>query len=368
MLGICISLAAPNPEKVPKKEPPSGSATPAEQLMVTSGFSVSLLRSANTNEGSWISMAVDNKGRLYISPQQDERPLLRITLTRKGEVAKVEPIPAPVKQAMGMCWAHNSLYVSAHGPDGTGLYRLIDSNHNDRFDTNEVHFLKKFGGEGEHGYHAVVEGPDGMIYVMNGNHTKVPDDISTNSPHRNFREDHLLLRQWDANGHAVGILAPGGYVLRTDADGKEWDLVLAGFRNSYDFDFNRDGEMFTFDSDMEWDWGLPWYRPTRILHSVVGGEYGWRSGAGKLPDYYADSLPAAVDIGIGCPTGVKFGTKSNFPKKYQQSLFAMDWSYGRLFAVHLNEQGASYSGDYEEFVKGKPLNLTDMEFGKDGAM
>ena len=91
MLGICISLAAPKTEKVPKKEPPSGSATPAEQLMVTSGFSVSLLRSANTNEGSWISMAVDNKGRLYISPQQDERPLLRITLTRKGEVANEVP-------------------------------------------------------------------------------------------------------------------------------------------------------------------------------------------------------------------------------------------------------------------------------------
>jgi putative heme-binding domain-containing protein len=366
LFGIGSLSAQPQVKK--PKPGPSGMATPAEQLIVAAGFQVELLRSAATNEGSWISMAVDPQGRLIISPQQDARPLLRVTLTKAGHVAKVEPIPAPVRQAMGMCYAHDSLYVNGHGPAGTGLYRLKDANRNDQFDTNEIHFLKKFAGEGEHGYHAVVAGPDGMIYVMNGNHTKVPEGISPNSPHQNYQEDHLLPRQWDGNGHAVGILSPGGHVLRTDPEGKNWELILAGFRNSYDFDFNAAGEMFTFDSDMEWDWGLPWYRPTRITHNVSGGEYGWRSGAGKWPEYYADSLPAAVNIGLGSPTGVKFGAASKFPRKYQKALFAMDWAYGRIFAVHLQEQGASYTGDYEVFVKGKPLNVTDLEFGKDGTM
>ena len=367
MLDVCTLHAQPK-VKNPRKVPPTGPATPAETLTLPAGFQVELLRSAGTNEGSWICMTIDPKGRLIISPQQNERPLLRVTLTKDGQVDKVETIPAPVMQAMGMCYAHDSLYVNAQGPQGTGLYRLVDANHNDRFDTNEVHFLKKFQGEGEHGYHAVVEGPDGMIYVMNGNHTKVPEGISTNSPHRNYGEDLFLPRLWDANGHAVGILAPGGYVARTDPQGKHWDLMLAGFRNQYDFDFNADGEMFTFDSDMEWDWGLPWYRPTRILHCVTGGEYGWRSGSSNEPEYYADTLPATIDIGLGSPTGVKFGTKSKFPKKYQQALFAMDWSYGRIVAVHLKPEGASYTGEYEEFVKGKPLNVSDLEFGKDGAM
>lgn len=350
------------------KAPQPKEATPAEGLTAMPGFKVELLRSSEPGEGSWISMTVDHKGRLIISPQDDKQPLLRLTLARNGQVEKIEPIPAPMRQAMGMCYAHDSLYVNGHGPDGTGLYRLVDKNHNDRFDTNEVHLIKTFKGEGEHGYHAVVAGPDGMIYVMNGNHTKVPDRISTNSPHKNYGEDLLLPRMWDANGHAVGILAPGGYVVRTDPEGKKWELMLAGFRNQYDFDFNTDGEMFTFDSDMEWDWGMPWYRPTRIIHCVTGGEYGWRSGSSNEPEYYADTLPAAVNIGLGSPTGVKFGTKSKFPKKYQQALFAMDWSYGRIIAVHLKPQGASYTGDMEEFVKGKPLNVTDLEFGKDGAM
>src|ERR1043165_4052848 len=46
----------------------------------------------------------------------------------------------------------------------------------------------------------------------------------------------------------------------------------------------------------------------------------------------------------------------------------MDWSYGRIMAVHMTPQGASYTGTFETFVRGKPLNVTDFEFGKDGAM
>ncbi|MCL4787675.1 MAG: c-type cytochrome [Verrucomicrobia bacterium] len=343
-------------------------ATPAESIAVLPGFKIELLHSAQPNEGSWICMTVDHKGRLIISPQRDDQPLLRVMLTQGGQIQKIEPVPAPVRQAMGLCYAHDSLYVNGHGPSGTGLYRLIDRNRNDQFDAEEVRFLKRFEGEGEHGYHAVVEGPDGMIYVMNGNHTKVPEGISLASPHRNYQEDLLLPRQWDAGGHAVGILAPGGYIVRTDRDGKKWELLLAGFRNSYDFDFNADGEIFTFDSDMEWDWGMPWYRPTRINHCVSAAEFGWRSGTGKWPEYYPDSLPATVNIGIGSPTGVKFGTKSQFPEKYRNALYAMDWSYGRILAVHLQPDGASYAGSYESFVKGKPLNVSDLEFGADGAM
>src|SRR5689334_7166148 len=113
-------------------------ATSAESLTVAPGFKVELLHSAERNEGSWICMAVDNKGRLIISPQSDAQPLLRVSLSREGQVSSIEPIPAPLHQAMGLLYAHDSLYVNGNGPNGTGLYRLMDTNHNDRFDTNEV--------------------------------------------------------------------------------------------------------------------------------------------------------------------------------------------------------------------------------------
>lgn len=121
---------------------------------------------------------------------------------------------------------------------------------------------------------------------------------------------------------------------------------------------------------------MPWYRPVRVNHCVSGAEFGWRSGTGKWPAFYEDSL-GAIDIGIGCPTGVGNGIGAKFPAKYQKAIFIQDWTFGRLIAVHLQPQGSSYTGTFENFVAPagltgegpkKPLNLTDMVIGNDGAM
>ena len=149
---------------------------------------------------------------------------------------------------------------------------------------------------------------------------------------------------WDAGGHAVGIMAPGGWICRTDPEGKAWELVSSGFRNEYDIAFSPEGELFTYDADMEWDVGTPWYRPTRVNHVTSGSEFGWRSGTGKWPDFYPDSLSSVVDIGPGSPTGIVFGTGAAFPEKYQRALFISDWSYGIIYAVHMKEEGGSFVG------------------------
>ncbi len=127
--------------------------------------------------------------------------------------------------------------------------------------------------------------------------------------------------------------------------------------------------MFTYDSDMEWDVNLPWYRPTRVLHATSGSDFGYRNGAGKWPPYYIDSLPPVVNVGPGSPTGVTFGYGAKFPPKYQDALYLCDWSYGKLYALHLTPSGATYTGELEEFVAGTPLALTDVVVNpKDGAM
>jgi putative heme-binding domain-containing protein len=362
--------AAPPAKPLPQKR----EATPADALSVPPGFKVELLHTAEPTEGSWINLAKDNKGRLITGGQRGHATL-RFTL-KDGKVEKVEKLTLPISEIMGVTYAFDSLYVVGSGPGGAyGLFRCRDTKGEDQYD--DVKLLKNFGSGGEHGAHAVVAGPDGKIYCINGNHTKVPEGMSPNSPHRNYAEDHLLPRQWDGNGHAAGILAPGGYVLRTDPDGKEWELLLAGFRNAYDIAFNPDGELFTFDSDMEWDWGMPWYRPIRVNHCVSAAEFGWRSGTGKWPAYYPDSLPAVVDVGVGSPTGVTNGIGAKFPAKYQKAVYVLDWTYGRLIAVHLTPKGSTYTAEIENFVAPKglkgegrkyPLPLTDAVIGEDGAM
>lgn len=372
-------------------------ATPAEKVTVAPGFKVELLKSATKDDGSWVSMAIDDKGRLYISSQgnvpggsfkKDSKwaGLVRVTLDAKGQIAKWEQVPLPIGDSMGMLWAFNSLYVSGNGPEGRGIYRLKDTDGDDVLDSAPL-WKAVPGGNGEHGAHALVLGPDGKsIYIAHGNSTPLVDKIDQESAFKNYAEDILLPRIMDPVATFFDKLkSPYGYVLRTDENGATWDLMAGGFRNQYDIDFNAEGELFTYDSDMEWDVGLPWYRPTRVLHIIPGGEYGFREGNQKMPEYFADTLPASVDIGLGCPTGVKFGTKSNFPLKYRRAFYIMDWTFGRLLAVHLTPKGASYtaknplknynhpvgpesSDEVEVFLTGKGMPLTDLEFGQDGAM
>jgi putative heme-binding domain-containing protein len=349
----------------------SAKATPAEDIKVLPGFKVELIRNSELGEGSWVSMTIDPKGRLIISPQGSE-PMLRVTLDGDGKVAKLEPLKTPVTGAMGLLYANDALYVNGVGPEGYHLYRLTDTDGDDQFD--KVELLRRWqssgsdGGNGEHGAHGIVKGPDGKLYIVCGNFIDVPKDVAPNSPVRNYADDTVLPRMEDGNGFGAGRQPPGGFVLRVDRDGKNAELFAAGQRNTYDIAFSPQGELFGFDSDMEWDWGTPWYRPIRIYHIVSGADQGFREGSGKWPEYYQDSLPAVVNVGIGSPTGVRFGTGAKFPARYQRALYAMDWTYGRIIAVHLKQKGASYTGNFETLLRGKPLNLTDFEIGRDGAM
>ena len=319
-------------------------------------------------QGSWVSMAVDDKGRLYCA-DQGKQGIYRIAL-KDGQPTKVERIPAAISSAHGMLWALDSLYVVVNGGGigghGSGLYRVTDSNSDDQLD--RVQSLRKLQGRGEHGPHAVVLAPDGeSLFVLGGNHTQTPNP-ETSAVILNYAEDQLLPRMTDARGHARNIKAPGGWIAQTDLEGKSWRLYSTGFRNQYDIAFNADGEMFTYDSDMEWDSGTPWYRPTRIYHCTSGSEFGWRTGTGKFPAWYPDVLPPALDVGPGSPTGVVSGLGAAFPSKYQHALYAFDWTYGTIYAVHLSPEGSSYRAEKEEFITGIPLHVTDGVIGKDGAL
>ncbi len=345
------------------------------EIQLVPGFKAELLYTVpKDQQGSWVAMTEDDKGRLITSDQYGG--IYRVTLPAAGKSdgIKVEPLTlpngtsgTPLGGAHGLLYAFNSLYLMNNEMADKGLWRLKDTNGDDQFDKAEL--VRKCDGGSEHGPHGIVLGPDGnSIYFVSGNHTKLPENLDYSRPFA-IGEDHLITRLWDANGHARGILAPGGYVCKTDPEGKRVELFAGGFRNQYDIAFDANGELFTFDSDMEWDMGTPWYMPTRINHIVSGGDYGWRSGAGRWPSYYADSLPAVVDIGPGSPTGTVFGTGAKFPEKYQRAMYALDWTYGTMWAIHFKPDGASFKAEKEEFVAGKPMPFTDAIIRReDGAM
>lgn len=364
--------AEPEAKLLPEPPAPDHPRTP-EGLMVKDGFLVEKLYDVpKKTQGSWVAICAGPDGSLFASDQYKNKEGKSLYQIKPPAVddhdGETEVIAHPVSLngAQGLCYAFGNLYIMESGK-GNGFTKLIDSDGDGLYDSKKL-LLGMYGG-GEHSTHAIVPTADGTgFYLVAGNMSPLPELQASRPVKDLWDEDHVLAQNPDGRGHARGVRAPGGWIVRVNPDGSDATLICAGFRNQYDIGVHPNGEVFAYDADMEWDLGQPWYRPTRINHAVSGAEFGWRNGSGKWPTYYEDSLPAVVEIGPGSPVGVTFGTGADFPTQYQKAMFILDWTYGTIYAVHIQPDGATYNGTIEPFVLGKPLPVTDVAIADDGNM
>ena len=334
-------------------------ATPPSSIRVAEGFEIELLRSAQEGESSWISLTFDAQGDILIG--LDDRGVARLRMKTAREDIPFERLEGTedMRHIRGILYAHDSIYLTA--TDSQEIYRLKDRDGDGQYEEKKLLQKLAYNSRFGHGMNQIVLGPDGMLYFVIGNDVVFPDTITAQSTYLVARNDWLLPYYND-----VGQDDRVGYIAKVDPEGKTWTILAGGFRNPFDMAFNREGEMFTWDADMEWDVGLPWYRPTRLNHIVLGGEYGWRWGTGKWPAWFPDSLPSTLDTGYSSPTGLVFCDQSNWPEEFKDRLLMADWQLGRIFLVSLTPQGATYSADSELFAEGGPFNVCDMTFGPDG--
>ena len=339
----------------------AGAATDPHTFQTLPGFQVKLLRSALPEEDSWIALDFDPQGRLVVA--REKQGLLRFTLSSQ-RVEHVQVIENTLKECRGLLHAHGYLFVNAN--NSKGLYRLKDADDDGVFEERTL-LLATEGGVG-HGRNQMTLGPDGLIYIAHGDDVGLPSSLDRASPVLRMPDDLLLSTGDPSKPRSVARHARVGQVLQTDKDGSFFSLFAGGLRNPMDLAFDEKGHLFTYDADMERDIGAPWYHPTRVLHLVPGGDFGWRRGEGNLPLYSMDSLASVVDIGVGSPTGVKFGTRSRFPEQYRRAFFIADWAYGRMIAVHEPTSLKAAPATWEVFLSARPFNVTDFTFGSDGAM
>ena len=326
-------------------------------------------------QGSWVSLTVDDRGRL-------------IACDQNGALYRIEPSPA--RRRSDADQGREDPDDRRHGPGAAvpstanctscmnGQHRRASAractgsatrDNDDQFDRIEQ--LRVFNGDGEHGPHAVVLGPDGksLYFVLRQLHGAAAA-TTARSCRRGGAKTNSCRGSPTRMGHANDIKAPGGWIARTDLDGNNLELVSVGYRNMYDIAFNADGELFTFDSDMEWDIGTPWYRPTRVCHvdqrqRLRLARRQRRCGRRTSPT----RCRRWSTSGPGSPTGLTFGAGTKFPPQYQQALFGGDWSYGNIYAIHLTPEGSSYRGEVERFASAMPLGVTDMVVRpQDGAL
>ena len=308
------------------------------------GFEIEEIYKPGENEqGSWVSITKDEKGRLYASSQYGNIYRVTVPINKQDSVI-VEKLDFNIGMAQGLLWHKGVLYALVNSNNdndlmmSSGFYKVTDSDADGELD--DVKLLRSFVGNGEHGPHNIELSPDGRsLYLVLGNHTDIPEDLNSTMP-KVWGEDNLLPVIKDPSGHANSRMAPGGWVVKTDFEGENWTIMSVGMRNTYDFAFNADGELFGFDSDMEYDMGMPWYRPIRLVHLTSGADFGWRTGTGKFLAEYPDNLPGVADLGQGSPTGVMSGDGLAFPSYYQNGLYLFDWSYGTMYYASLSQRGA----------------------------
>jgi len=293
------------------------------------------------------SLTVDSLGRVVVSGPG----YVKILIDRDGDGIADEAktfVDGPASGAQGLCFVGRDLLCTGD----EGLIRYQDRDGNDEADGPPETFLKIKTG-GEHHAHAIRRGPDGWWYLIAGNFSDVNGSFAT-EPTSPIRTPN------------------GGVVLRLKPDLSQGEIVADGLRNAYDFDFDPRGEILTYDSDGERDISLPWYVPTRVLHVLPGGEEGWVTETWKRPNYFVDAAPVVSATGRGSPTGVVSYQHTQFPAKYRGGLFVLDWTFGRVLAVPLTRQGASFSPqEAEEFLRAdgeRGFAPTDAEVGPDGSL
>lgn len=231
----------------------------------------------------------------------------------------------------GLCWEGDNIWFTAN--QGLWVTSLKTGNPQNATVPRK---LLTFKTGGEHEAHAVRKGPDGNIYILCGNNTGI------NSRH--------------ATHPASPIKNPvAGTLLRFHPDSNQCEILVDGLRNPFGFDFNLEGEIFTYDSDNERCISLPWYEGTRLYHLKLFGRYGWwnpqRADTWRSPPWHADIQKPLADLGRGSPTGVACCTSKPFGASRLGSIFIADWTFGRIWECPLQPRGSSYSSSPKVFME-----------------
>src|SRR5687768_5402911 len=166
----------------------------------------------------------------------------------------------------------------------------------------------KLGTGGDHDSHTLLRGHDGYIYFMAGNGSGL-----TNRLHITEENSPALIER-EAS------------VYRISPDGKDWECIANGGRNPPSLGINYLGDFFSFDSDMEWHVGLPFYRPARLNHWILGSDQGWHD-VGAYPSYFIDNLPGMLEVGRGSPNWGVFYEHIQFPARYRNSFLVCDYRW-----------------------------------------
>ena len=338
--------------------------TPRDAFHLLPGFQIERLFTVPKDEfGSWASMTIDPGA--VIAAAEGKQGLFRVTPPPIGsdEPTRVERLKVDIPAAQGLLYAFDSLYVTqtAVRAGCCGPATPTETTASTRSSGSRTSPAAATMARMPCGFRPTASGcicspgtsrpcrsrskptrRSGWGPATAQRHATLPAGSKSRIV-PNWDEDLLLPRQWDGGGFAVGVLAPGGWIAATDPD-----------RQTVGTAHGRLPQCLRHRPECRWR-GVRLRRRHgmghgRALVSADAGfachqrsEFGWRSGTGKWPAYYVDSLPEVLNMGPGSPVGVEFGYGAKFPAKYQKAMFCLDWTFGTIYAVSITRRGSELS-------------------------
>ncbi|TLP80141.1 PQQ-dependent sugar dehydrogenase [Maribacter sp. ACAM166] len=188
----------------------------------------------------------------------------------------------------------------------------------------------------DHATNGIQMGIDGWIYIAVG--------------------DFGFHNATDRDGTQLTML--GGGIVRVRPDGTEMEVYTHGLRNIYDVAIDPFMNIYTRGNTND---GGGWN--VRFIHQIQTGEYGYPV---LFKHFTEETLPALVDVGGGSGAGALFLDDSRWPKHYNKTPMMADWGRSYLYMHRLNEDGASFKQDEEQFIK--LPQITDVDVDASGAM
>ncbi len=337
------------------------------QFDLPDGFHIYRAAQPELTGGSY-DLTFDGQGRLLVG---DGKAVRRLKDNDSDGVFDSQEI---IAEGLGPRGPQGLLVYGDHlyavGGDGIQLFSGYES-----FSTGRLKHERRLGQPfhtgGDHSAHTVLRGLDGYIYFVTGN------DGGTEARKHITEASSPSLEEREAS------------VFRFDPEGKQWECLGSGGRNPPSLGMNYLGELFSFDSDMEFHVDVPFYRPVRLNHWLAGGDQGWQN-VGAYPPYYLDCLPGVIDVGRGSPNWGVFYEHTQFPERYSDAFIVCDYQWksatsgqyatsGRLVAFHIQREGARWKGEMSTLARaklgardefGKPINfaVVDVDVAPDGSL
>ncbi len=268
--------------------------------------------------------------------------LKRVKMKGNGRISKIDSLDGVPSGIQGILEAFDSLYVISK--EKQGLIRCKDIDDNGRYELQETLLPLKINQRD--GPYGLTTTEDGLgIYLFAGHGCPVPT-----------RAKFPALR------------AQGGWIARITPDASRIDVFATGLNRAVQGVLNNHGDLFTCDGDAEDEFGLPWYRPGRLLHVISGADFGWRQGTERWPEHFADTMPSIARLGPTPLNSLVSGQKTNFPKEYKDSIFILSKHLGTIARMSLSLNDSGYAAKENLFLHGKGLHPTSATVGPDGSI